>query len=215
MFRFVALTAVFFVLFAAGILLLFSKPAGDGKPESDSAAAAGQESTQVSDSSAEKAPSFSYTPEAFRDAAYEGKLDVVQKCLDEGMDVEIADSLDHTPLIMAAFNGHKKVCKLLLDAGADVNARDREGKGPLYHAASIESPETVTLLLDSGAEINAIEATEQFTPLMVAAAEGNIEVVKVLLKAGADKNMKDVDGDDARVFAAEKNHQEIVDLLAD
>ena len=72
---------------------------------------------------------------------------------------------------------------------------------------------TVEYLLDAGAKVNAIDTVEQFTPLMHAAAEGQTEVVKVLLKYKADPDLKDVDGDTALSFAAQKGHREVIRLL--
>jgi ankyrin repeat protein len=71
------------------------------------------------------------------------------------------------------------------------------------------------MLLDAGAEINAVDAGEHFTALMMAAAEGNAEVVKVLLDRGAKKDMVDSDGDAAIDFARRSGHGEIVALLSD
>src|SRR5712691_5178143 len=48
----------------------------------------------------------------------------------------------------------------------------------------------VRLLLDRGANVNAAESSQQETALMWAAAEGHLDVVDALLKAGADPNLK-------------------------
>jgi ankyrin repeat protein len=48
---------------------------------------------------------------------------------------------------------------------------------------------------------------------MHAAAEGNLEVVKVLIKYGAEISLKDVDGDDAATFAAQSGHMQVVEYL--
>jgi ankyrin repeat protein len=48
---------------------------------------------------------------------------------------------------------------------------------------------------------------------MHAAAEGNLEVVKVLIKYGADRNLKDADGDDAGTFATQNGHLQVVEYL--
>ena len=54
---------------------------------------------------------------------------------------------------------------------------------------------------------------ENRTALMWAAAEGQIKNVKLLLKHKADVSLKDVDGDTAESFAAQKGHTAIVKIL--
>lgn len=159
-----------------------------------------------------------YSPEAFRDAALEGKLRVVEICVESGMDIDEADPNGFTALAMAAYNGHDEILELLIKNKATIDARDRQGNTPLIHAASGPYPTTVKLLLAAGAEIDAVDAGinggEHFTALMMAAAMGNIEVVKVLLAAGANKEMLDDDGESAIDFARSKGHPKIAELLA-
>ena len=65
-------------------------------------------------------------------------------------------------------------------------------------------------LLREHPDVNLIDRGEHWTALMFAAAEGQTEVVKLLLAAGADATLKDVDGDTARNFAAQNGHTETV-----
>ncbi len=58
-----------------------------------------------------------------------------------------------------------------------------------------------------------MDSDEHFSPLMHAAAEGQLEVVKVLIAYGADRSLKDVDGDDAASFAAQSGHMHVVEYL--
>ena len=48
---------------------------------------------------------------------------------------------------------------------------------------------------------------------MTASAEGLADIVSLLLGAGADRNIKDVDGDTALDFARQNSHTEVVELL--
>jgi ankyrin repeat protein len=81
------------------------------------------------------------------------------------------------------------------------------------YAASGPFAETVELLLKRGAEVNVQGALEGFTPLMTAAAEGLADVVRILLEAGANRDIKDQDGDTALTFARQNGHTEVVKLL--
>jgi ankyrin repeat protein len=69
------------------------------------------------------------------------------------------------------------------------------------------------LLLDKYADPNITDDEEHFTALMYAASEGQLDVVKLLLSAKADPSLKDVDGDNALVFAKNNGHSEVVVLL--
>jgi len=147
------------------------------------------------------------------DAALYGKIDTIEKALAEGYKADARDPENRTALMYAAFNGQTAIVKILIKAGADVNAQEKTGSTALMFAASGPYAETVQLLLDHGAKINMIDSNEHFTALMWAAAEGQTEVVTLLLKHKADATLKDVDGDTAESFAAQKGHAEIVKIL--
>lgn len=151
--------------------------------------------------------------EQFLDAALDGNLEVVQDAIDAGLDVNAADEQARNALMLAAFNGHTPLAKLLLDKGAMINHRDAAGRTALMFAASGPNAETVKYLLDAGAEVNAADTGERFTALMHAAAEGQVQVVKILLEHNADPAIRDVDGDTARDFAARNGHTEVAQLL--
>jgi ankyrin repeat protein len=67
-------------------------------------------------------------------------------------------------------------------------------------------------LISKGAEIDAATA-DGATPLMCAAAWGNIEVAKLLLENGADWARKDRIGASAEDIAVEKGEDHVADLI--
>ncbi len=145
--------------------------------------------------------------------ALEGDMAGVKEALKAGADVKGTDEDGRTALMFASFNGHSEIVLELLDAGADIHHRDAMDRTSLLYAATGPFPETVRILLDKGAEPNVIDSDEHFTPLMHAAAEGNLDVVKILLKAGSDATLIDVDGDNAASFARQAGHTEVADHL--
>lgn len=84
----------------------------------------------------------------------------------------------------------------LLQSGADVKYRDKKyGMVPLHWAAYFRS-DLVNMLIAAGADVNASQynkkykTEDNYTPLHAAAQRGNEESVRILLKNGADKYMK-------------------------
>lgn len=49
--------------------------------------------------------------------------------------------------------------------------------------------------------------------LQEAALNGDTDLVRVLLEYGADPSLKDVDGDNAYIFALQNGHTEVAELL--
>ena len=161
----------------------------------------------------ETPPAPKMSGDAFRLAAHDGNDELVREGIESGMDVTATDAQGHTALHMAAFNGHSEIIRLLLKAGSKVDERDGEGKTPLMHASSGDFPDAVKTLLEAKAEVDLIDSGEGFTALMTAAALGEKEIVEILLKHGAKKELVDIDGESAKDFAASRGHDEIVKLL--
>ena len=88
---------------------------------------------------------------------------------------------------MAAGVGNRAITKLLLEQGADVSAATQQGITALHMAAIRgKGDEKVSkLLISKGVDTHAT-ASGGFTALHFAAATGKIELVKLLIAAGAD-----------------------------
>ncbi len=150
---------------------------------------------------------------AFRQAAHDGALEQVKTFLKQGVNFNAVDEGGQTALMFAAFNGHSEIVLLLIEEGAEIDQRDYLGRTALLYGATGPFPETIKILLDRGANPNLVDSDEHFSPLMHAAAEGHLEVVKVLIAYEADPSLKDVDGDDAASFAAQAGHLQVVEYL--
>jgi ankyrin repeat protein len=174
-----------------------------------------------SDGTVQTTPAPQTTPDSsalkdhsFFEAALSGEEEKVINLISGGINVNSRDEDGRTALMYAAFNGHSALIDKLVKKEADVNLKDNYGRTALMLAASGPFPAAVKYLLDRGAEPNLVDNEEHFTALMYAAAEGQIEVVKLLLQYHADPSLKDVDGDDARTFALNNGHKAVADLLA-
>lgn len=123
-----------------------------------------------------------------RVVALNGNIEIVQNAIEQGMDNQEPDELGRTALMFAAYNGHIDIVQLLAENDSEINQSNSEGRTPLMFASSGPFPKTVEFLLTKGAAPNAKDEVEGWTSLMYAAAEGNREVVEILLESGRYKS---------------------------
>jgi ankyrin len=118
----------------------------------------------------------------------------------------------------SAFYGESKILKIALDHGADPNARSANNTVPLAMAALGRQPAMMELLLDYGADPNACGFLEM-TPLLEALSfcqpelPESSEAIALLLRRGADPNVRLSDGTPAVVLAAKRWDAEMLELL--
>ena len=147
------------------------------------------------------------------DAALNGQFEAIEYLIAENVDVNAADPDGRTALMLASFNGHSGIVALLINNGAVLDLVDGFGRTALHYASTGPFLPTVEFLLKKGANPNLVDSEEHFTPLMFAAAEGHIDVVRILIEYHADPSMVDIDGDTAETFARNNGHEEVADLL--
>jgi hypothetical protein len=85
----------------------------------------------------------------------------------------------------------------------------------LWLAATLGQSEITKTLAQLGCNVNHYNSQygQMMTPLHVAAREGHLETVKILIQYGADKNLKTSDGSTPLDLAKEMKHQDIVEFL--
>ncbi|WAO96700.1 Hypothetical protein NCS54_01438200 [Fusarium falciforme] len=110
--------------------------------------------------------------------------------------------------IVAAAAGDVAKLQQELDKGVDLNDTDHEhDQTPLFWAAEKGHEDAVQLLIRYGAEVNFIEPH-------IAAKDGKLSLVKLLVHAGADVDAKGWHHDmTALSLAAAKGHRDIVEFL--
>jgi ankyrin repeat protein len=140
----------------------------------------------------------------------------VKVLLDNKADINLQDPDGVSPLLLAILNTNWDLAKQLILAGADVNEWDMFGEAPLFTAIGLRNQvgakasidplnETqgaaiVRMLLDRGANPNmqlffrpanvkGSTNTRGSTPLIRAANNADMEMVKLLLERGADVNL--------------------------
>jgi ankyrin repeat protein len=78
----------------------------------------------------------------------------------------------------------------LLNKGADTEIKDRNGNTALHDAALVGDPTAISYLTSMKARVNATNNNGE-TPLVLAVHRKDIEIVQLLIAAGADPNIQD------------------------
>lgn len=138
--------------------------------------------------------------------------DAIQIFLSCGVDLEIRDDRNWTPLMVAAFNGNLGFVQLLHKCGARLGTSDKNGYTPLHWAAYNGHTDVVKFLIEKGVDVD-IPSQFGWTPLMQAATRGHLMACAYLIFRGADVNSATIDGWTSLHKAANNGHIEIVKLL--
>ncbi len=129
-------------------------------------------------------------------AASQGHVYAVKKLLAKQANPSLTNRFRETPLEMALGNGHKTVSEDLLNAGTPVD---------VFSAIALGDTTRVKKELERDATL-VTQTKRELTPLHLAAREGNLEIVRVLLEKGAPVNARSrPDGGETPLYLATRN----------
>ena len=152
-----------------------------------------------------------------------GNTDIVQNLLQRGSNVNCF-ALDlkeeirvrsqlTSALFIAISQKNYNIVKALIEHGADVNLRDEYGTSALHYATENSWTEGIGLLLENRAEPNVIGGFHKGTAIHIVAKRNLLDVLKMLVKYGADVNAIDHSGSTALHYAARIGAVETVKFL--
>lgn len=199
-------------------------------------------------------PISSLTPIAI--AADKGDIAVIKYLLSQGAQLNAGKGVSFHPIVLAA-NCHDKkkgfqAFQILMRSGVKINSNNLganalctaatgnyqiaeallkygvpansvyKGQTPLTNAATCGELKIVQLLLRNGAEVDSTADYPRYvnegrrpgirrTALIFAAIDGNVEIIKILLNAGASKTIKDSLGKTAANLATNSSIRRLIE----
>lgn len=147
---------------------------------------------------------------ALHHAAGIGNIELLTSILSKDVEVD-SQSEAGTPLIWAAGHAQPDGVRVLLEHNANPNAETEDNITPLLSAVAAGSVACVDLLVKAGANVNITAGGA--TPMHIAADHGSSDLINCLLKAEADTNATDEDGQKPIQVAAARGHRGVVEIL--
>lgn len=142
---------------------------------------------------------------------------LVRELIRRGGNVNAKDALQDSAFLYAGAEGFNEVLGLTLAAGADVASTNRYGGTALIPASEHGHVDTVRILIDAGVPVNHVNnlgwTAMQEAILLNSGGPRQQEVVRLLLAAGADPEIRDPEGRTALRNAERLGFTEIANLL--
>jgi uncharacterized protein len=150
-------------------------------------------------------------------AAKANDVPLVAELIGRGGNVNTKDAIQDSAFLYAGAEGFNEVLRLTLDAGADVASTNRYGGTALIPASEHGHVETVQILIAAGVPVNHVNnlgwTAMQEAILLNNGGPRQQEVVRLLLEAGADPNIRDPEGRTALQNAERLGFAEIAALI--
>ncbi len=151
-------------------------------------------------------------PTALHQAAWDGKLEVVQQLLKHGADVNAQGGMYNTALQAAAFGGFEDVVDYLLKNGADASLGGGLFANALSAAVALGAFDIVPMLHENKADINAQDGQGR-TAIHLAAWRGSLDMFMWLKDNNGDLSIKDDQGRTALHHAAMAGSLDVIKML--
>ena len=122
------------------------------------------------------------------DAIQINDFGLVAKSIDSNIKINSTNGSGDSPLLAAARIGNLKIMDLLLKHGANINQLDSKKRDILNIAISHQNPNLVRWALANKIDPTMVTSVYQGSALIYACHQGQVEIVNMLINAGAPLN---------------------------
>lgn len=141
-------------------------------------------------------------------AAQYGLCEMITLLLENGAHINTFDIDERSPLNLAIAHSKEDAARILIKKGIRLNHEEINGYTALYRAVWNNLTSTVKLLLEHGAKI-----IHSHFLLHIATKNGNLDIVKILVQAGAILHIRDEQGMTPLIIACSMQNLHIAKYL--
>jgi uncharacterized protein len=142
----------------------------------------------------------------------------IKNLIKKGANVNARDGVGNTCLMLACDFNNFETVSFLLSKKANVDSVNQFGYTALHFAVQKNDLRIVRLLINSEDSIvdKMINKKDDLgnTPLHLAVDSGNANIVDFLIKKGADKNIRNSEGERPLEMARKKQYLKIIEILS-
>lgn len=156
----------------------------------------------------------------FLSACANNNLKLCQICLESGMDVNVSEQFHQMPImvkLMATGRLTMKVADWFIENGVDLNLTCANGFSPLTYACYRGDYQFAKYFIEKGAKIHEYKTTNKASDLYHAVTSsyhnGNVDIVRLLIEAGADLESDIKDPCNPFMAAVQQKRVDIVKLF--
>lgn len=150
-------------------------------------------------------------------ASLRGHAQAVELLIKAGANINAQEiRRNNFPLLHAVSRGHTNAAAVLIKSGANVNQSDISGMTPLMSCSEKGYTEIAASLIKARANLEAKltgDIGAGATALMLAAAKGHEEMIRLLLNSGANPKATDKNGSTAYRYAVHNGRTAIAEIL--
>lgn len=148
-------------------------------------------------------------------ACFNGHIDAVKYLISKGAKINtISRDKNKTPLLMGVYSGRYDIVEYLIIKGAKINYPNKRKDTAIALAAYLGNQGMVATLLQYNPDLEIKNSELGFTALHISVMAGHEGISKKLIKAGADVDAIDNEGNSAFILASRSCHPDLLVLLA-